>query len=41
MTDSAPCPNAFVSIVVGLAAPLPMADDRVIPANGTAPRQAV
>jgi len=41
MTDSAPCPNAFVSVVVGLAAPLSMADDRVISANGTAPRQEV
>jgi hypothetical protein len=41
LTDSAPRPNAFVSVVVGLTAPLSMADDRVIPANGTAPRHEV
>ena len=41
MTDCAPRPNAFVSVVVGLAESLSMADDREIPANGTAPRQKV
>jgi hypothetical protein len=39
MTDSAPRPNAFVSVVMGLTEALSMADDRLIPANGTAPRQ--
>jgi hypothetical protein len=41
MTDSAPRPNAFVLVVVGLAESLSMADDRLIPANGTSPRQKV
>jgi len=37
MTDSAPCPNAFVSVIVGQAEPSSMADDRVVPANRTLP----
>ena len=41
MTDSAPCPNAFVPVVVGHAKPPSMADDRVVPANWTLPRQEV
>src|SRR5438128_5468000 len=41
MTDSAPCPNAFVPVVVGKAESPPMADDRMVPANRTLPRQEV
>jgi len=41
MTDSAPCPYAFVPIVVGEAKPASMTDDRVVPANRTLPRQEV
>jgi len=41
MTDSAPCPNALVSVVVGLAESSSMADDRVAPANWALPRQEV
>jgi hypothetical protein len=41
MTDSAPCPNAFVPVVVGLAEALAVADDRVVPANRALPRQEV
>ena len=41
MTDSAPYPNAFVPGVVGQAKPPSMADDRVVPANWTLPRQEV
>ena len=41
MTDSAPHPNAFVPVIVGLAEPPSMADDRVVPANRTSPRQEV
>ena len=39
MTDSAPYPNAIVSVIVGLAEPPSMADDRVVVANRTSPRQ--
>ena len=41
MTDSAPCPNAFVPIIVGQPEPSSMADDRVVPANRTLPRKEV
>jgi hypothetical protein len=40
-TDSAPHPNAFVPVVVGLAKPPSMSDDRVVLANRTPPRQKV
>ena len=39
MTDSAAHPNVFVVFVVGLAEPPSMADDRVVVANRTSPRQ--
>ena len=41
ITDSAPCPYAFVPIVVGEAEPASMTDDRVVPAKRTLPRQEV
>jgi hypothetical protein len=41
MTDSAPHPNVFVPVIVGLAEPPSMADDRVVAANWTSPRQEV
>ncbi len=41
MTDSAAHPNAFVLFVVGLAESPSMADDRVVAANRTSPRQEV
>jgi hypothetical protein len=41
MTDSAPHPNEFVPVIVGLAEPPSMADDRVVVANRTAPWQEV
>jgi hypothetical protein len=41
MADSAPSPNAFVPIVVGLAESMAVADDRVVPANRTLSRQEV
>ena len=41
MTDSASHPDAFVPVVVGLAGAPSMADDRVVPANRTSPRQEV
>ena len=40
-TESAPHPNAFVPVVVGLTEPPSMADDRVLLANRTSPRQEV
>jgi hypothetical protein len=40
-TDSTPHPNAFVLIIVTLTQPPPVADDRVITANRTSPRQEV
>ena len=39
MTDSASHPNAFVPVIVNLAEPQSMADDRVVLANRTPPRQ--
>ncbi len=41
MTDSAAHPNAFVPVIVGLAEPPSMADDGVVLANWTLPRQEV
>jgi len=41
MTNSAPHPNAFVPVVVGLAEPSSVADDRVVEAYRTLPRQEV
>ena len=41
MTDSASHPDVFVAFIVGLAEPLSMADDRVVVANRTPPRQEV
>ena len=41
VTDSASHPDAFVAIVVGLTGAQSMADDRVVPANRTPPRQEV
>ena len=40
-TDPASHPNALVAVIVGLAEPLPMADDRVVAANRTPPREEV
>ena len=39
MTDSASYPDAFVLFIVGGAGTPSMADDRVIPAQRTSPRQ--
>ena len=39
MTDSASHPKAFVPVIVGLAESLSMADDRVVAANRTPPRE--
>jgi hypothetical protein len=39
MTHSASHPNVFVAVIVGLAEPLPMADDRVVLANRALPWQ--
>ena len=41
MTDSASHPDAFVPVIVGMAEPPSMADDRVVLANRTSPRQDV
>jgi hypothetical protein len=41
MTDSATHPNAFMSVIMGLAGAPSMADDRKIEANRTPSRQAV
>ena len=41
LTDSAPHPDPFVLAVVALTQSPSVADDRVIPANGTSPRQEV
>jgi hypothetical protein len=41
MTDSTPHLNAFVPVVEGLTEPPSMADDRVLLANRTSPRQEV
>jgi hypothetical protein len=40
-TDSAPHPNAFVPVVVGLAEPSSMANDRVVLADRASSRQEV
>jgi hypothetical protein len=39
LTDSAPDPDAFVLVIVALTEPPSVADDRVVAANGTSPRQ--
>ena len=41
MTDPAAHPNAIMLVIVGLAEPQPMADDRVVSAKGTPPWQEV
>jgi hypothetical protein len=41
MTDSASHPNVIVMFVVGLAGTPSVADDRVIAANRTSPRQEI
>jgi hypothetical protein len=41
LTDSTPHPDAFVLVVVSMAEPSSVSYDRVIPANGTSPRQEV
>jgi hypothetical protein len=38
-TDSAPHPDAFVLVIVSVAEASSVANDRVVPANGTSPRQ--
>ena len=38
-TNPAPHPKAFVAVIVGLAEPLSMADDRMLAANRTPPRE--
>ena len=37
--NPAPCPNAFVSVVVGLSQPPPVPDDRFAMTERTIPRQ--
>jgi len=39
--SSPPDPNAFATLVVGLAVPLSMADDAAVPANWTSSREQV
>ena len=41
LTDSAPHPDAFVLVIVALTESPSVADDRVVAANGTSPRQEV
>jgi len=41
LTDSAPHPDTFVLVIVSMAESSSVANDRVIPANGTSPRQEV
>jgi hypothetical protein len=41
MTDSASHPNVFVLVIVGLAEPPSMADDGIVAAERTPPRQEV
>ena len=41
ITNPASHPNAFVPVIVCLAVPPSVADDRVTPADGTLPRQEV
>jgi len=40
-TDSAPHPDAFALVIVTLAESPSVTDDRVVPADWTAPRQAI
>jgi hypothetical protein len=40
-SDSPPHPDAFVPVVVSMTEPSSVADDRVVAANGTSPRQEV
>jgi hypothetical protein len=41
MTDSTPHPNVFMPVIVGLAEPPSVADDRVVMANRASPRQEI
>jgi len=41
LTDSTADPDALLMLIVGQSETSPMADDRVVPANRTTPRQAV
>ena len=41
MADSASCPDTFVPVVVGKAEPPSMADDRMVLAKRTLPRQEI
>jgi len=41
MTDSAADPDALMAVIVGRTEPSPVADNRVVTANGTSPRQQV
>jgi hypothetical protein len=41
LTDTAPHPDAFVLVIVALTESPSVADDRVVAANGTTPRQEV
>jgi hypothetical protein len=41
LTDSTADPDALSVLIVGQTEPEPMADDRVVPANRTTPRQEV
>ena len=41
LTDPAPHPDAFVLVVVRITEPSSVANDRVLPADGTSPRQEV
>ena len=41
LTDPAPHPDAFVFLIVALTESPSVADDRVVTANGTSPRQEV
>jgi hypothetical protein len=41
LTDPTPHPNAFVVVIVALTESPPVANDRVVAANGTLPRQEV
>jgi hypothetical protein len=40
-TNPAPHPHAILPVIVGLTKPLSLADDRLVSANRTAPRQAI
>ena len=39
LTDSAPHPDTYVAVIVSMAEPSSVANDRIIPAYGTSPRQ--